>query len=1720
MKKTGRWLAWLLTLTLLLPEFYLPVRAEGTGMQEGMEAEEGADGTVDAAYEDSASEDDASEDSASEDDAEGEEPADVDAAVSSDSVSGNEAETDDAEDETSDPASPESEDADGDGVWKTPAADWYTRYAYSLSGDQIILNSPVDFDNLHDNAVKNKDHTDYYATIPGTATVDGKVYHVVLTNKTFRSSKYVVSESSFITRHLRIQSGVSFYDNSCAALFQVYPHYVADFVSGTDSYYPVWGDELIFDQVDFSDVTSMRGMFASPYEEYGRRLSRVSFIDCKGPKEADMSAMFYRRRGLTEVDLSGLDASGATGMDYMFSGCAQLESLDLSGFKTSNVGKGNGTYIYWVVQGTASNMWYLGKPGGMRAMFQGCSSLKSLDLGSFDTSNVRDMIDMFFGCSSLETLDLSHFATASITTELFPGKPGYELSEAAEFTGMRGMFGGCSKLKSLRIDHFDTSGIGDVYVELTNPDGSKSKKKPDNLLNSYTGLSLMFSGCSSLAKLDMSSFDLSNTADVTGMLSGCESLAEIRTPKNLPADVKGELPTIYLDDKGTTWFELPHLSESIVLRWDEERTAFFYDYTFEVGDGVFTLKKAKDTLQGNVSVPGSVSLGGSEYRVVLGRAVYQNAAKVTAISFGKGVSVNDCRELFSGCNALKSIDLSGLDLSNVTDMSSMFSGCNALESIDLSGLDLSNVTKMSSMFSGCNALKSIDLSGLDLSNVTDMSSMFSGCNALKTLNFATMDTTKLNNVAYMFVYCQNLSELDLSGMDMGNVTKSNDVFKGCDALATLHTPRNVSLQLPCVFFDSENRAYTTTPRQAESITLTADKEKNAFFYDYEYYIADGKLHLTKAGSKVTGKVTVPASVKLNGTDYGIVLSGGVYKDKTEITGITIATGVSAMGSRLFQGCTGLTEMDISGLDVSEGGLTCMFLGCTQLKSVKLGSRELPDISDMTGMFMHCSALTSLDLSGFTVPKLYNMSSMFEDCSSLTELKLGKMGSSYYEADAHAMFKGCSSLKTLDLSGLEGTNLKNMTEMFAGCTSLTGLDLKGLVTENTKEMGAVFKNCAGLKSVNLEGISTKSATSVASMFEGCSSLETLDVSGFDTANVSYMGSMFKGCGALKTLDLSAFDLTRIGRYSHSEILYGCSSLESLKTPAGIPSERTNNPVIRLPYIMYDSNGKAYTEIPHTAESIVLSVSTEQRDAWYQDYECEIGEDVLILKSPAATLKGDIEVQAKAVIAGKEYSVSLDRLLYANQSAYPSRSVNITGIVIHGGVYVGGDCGSLFTGCKNLKKLDLSGLDVSAVTALRIYEAESKLEKIETPLNLPERVSVSLPGESDAWEAFKDKDGKVYTELPHLSSSISLSRKAKSGGKKEEPESGDLTLNGEKVASLQEAFKLMKDKNTDYIISLGSDLEEKKNLSIPKTAKSITINGNGHSIGFIGTKLTAGAPLLLEEVNISAKTKKNKAAKFTLTARKGLTIGEDVSFTAEKTSVKATGDLKLAGALAVNSLTVKDLYLEDGAVLSAAGKNVITVKGNLNGNGGKISLAADFAKPIVLKGSVEGRVAFTGEVQKDGMQLLSCSVKKLPADKLKEAFDVSEITGNGVSTALYYFSGGKAGIFGESISYNGASYALWKDAVAAINADKKTGTKDFIISLEGDVNLKGAFKMPKTGYDSLTIEGGGHSMSFTGDIKLTGNTKIRDTTLIKLNKKNEQVSGKVKRGKYSYEGPDTF
>ena len=45
----------------------------------------------------------------------------------------------------------------------------------------------------------------------------------------------------------------------------------------------------------------------------------------------------------------------------------------------------------------------------MRSMFDGCSSLKELNLSNFKTDNVDNMKEMFSGCCKMKELNLSNF---------------------------------------------------------------------------------------------------------------------------------------------------------------------------------------------------------------------------------------------------------------------------------------------------------------------------------------------------------------------------------------------------------------------------------------------------------------------------------------------------------------------------------------------------------------------------------------------------------------------------------------------------------------------------------------------------------------------------------------------------------------------------------------------------------------------------------------------------------------------------------------------------------------------------------------------------------------------------------------------------------------------------------------------------------------------------------------------------------------------------------------------------------------------------------------------------------------------------------------------------------------------------------------------------------------------------------------------------------------
>ncbi len=84
-------------------------------------------------------------------------------------------------------------------------------------------------------------------------------------------------------------------------------------------------------------------------------------------------------------------------------------------------------------------------------------------------------------------------------------------------------------------------------------------------------------------------------------------------------------------------------------------------------------------------------------------------------------------EVFDGCS-LSSIDINGMDISNVTTMNSCFASMSNLTHLDISNWNTSNVTNMRSLFVNCTNLQCI--TNLDTTGATDKSDMFTNCSAL------------------------------------------------------------------------------------------------------------------------------------------------------------------------------------------------------------------------------------------------------------------------------------------------------------------------------------------------------------------------------------------------------------------------------------------------------------------------------------------------------------------------------------------------------------------------------------------------------------------------------------------------------------------------------------------------------------------------------------------------------------------------------------------------------------------------------------------------------------------------------------------------------------------------------------------------------------------------------------------------------------------------------
>lgn len=203
--------------------------------------------------------------------------------------------------------------------------------------------------------------------------------------------------------------------------------------------------------------------------------------------------------------------------EAMFRWFTKMETIDLSSFNTSEVTT-------------------------MNTMFYMMNSLKSIDISGFNTSKVTDMNAMFDLTGVIEQLDVSNFDTSNVTD-------------------MKWMFFGLNKLKKLNLTNFDTSRVTNMYGMFdAMTDVSEIKFGTNFNTRNVTNMGRMFSRTSSIQQLDLSHFNTGNVTAMNDMFSLMTSLTQINFGVNFDTSNVTDMTGMFYQSTSLVNLDLSHFN--------------------------------------------------------------------------------------------------------------------------------------------------------------------------------------------------------------------------------------------------------------------------------------------------------------------------------------------------------------------------------------------------------------------------------------------------------------------------------------------------------------------------------------------------------------------------------------------------------------------------------------------------------------------------------------------------------------------------------------------------------------------------------------------------------------------------------------------------------------------------------------------------------------------------------------------------------------------------------------------------------------------------------------------------------------------------------------------------------------------------------------------------------------------------------------------------------
>ena len=555
----------------------------------------------------------------------------------------------------------------------------------------------------------------------------------------------------------------------------------------------------------------------------------------------------------------------------------------------------------------------------------------------------------------------------------------------------------------------------------------------------------MFSNCTSLETLDLSSFNTEKVTTMETMFEKSKNLRSIKLPKGFIGSSVTELNAMFRGCESLTELDLSGSNSENVKAMEE----MFY------GCKALSKLDLTDFKTGQVTTMENMFLNCSTLETL-------------DVSSFNTENVTTMLGMFNNCSSLRSLDLPGFNTANVTDMVAMFKKCSSLRSLDLSSFDTRKVTDMQSMFEGCTNLESIDLSSFDTENMISMTGMFFSCTKLETLDLSSFATPKMEDMSDAFGKCENLKTIYVtSAFTTDKVTAHFSAFDGCVNLPNF-IPAKTGKEMAHTGAEGYLTAATASWVRWDAPTGTLSFNRGA-----TKPVGDNILDLSYGN--YPNWDTHAAEIKK------VVFKAG-FRDETHTTCSSWFSGCTNLASiegienlntsnvtymnEMFDQCSNLETLDLSRFNTEKvTTMAQMFYGCTKLHDLNISSFNTENVKYMNEMFDGCSSLETLDLSHFNTRNvLYSgLNYMFNGCSSLSSLDVSNFTTDKPRMQLDGLFKGCSSLQTLDLSSFDTRGANSVTDMFDGCSALRTIYVSDLFTFKYEVSSSnMFRDCENLK----------------------------------------------------------------------------------------------------------------------------------------------------------------------------------------------------------------------------------------------------------------------------------------------------------------------------------------------------------------------------------------------------------------------------------------------------------------------------------------------------------------------------------------------------------------------------------------------------------------------------------------------------------------------------------